>query len=198
MFFSRFDAIFFSILSYFYIICHIFTFPLEGLKLTPRYFDFFFCLAYGIVDEQVCHWNTFSSLIEVLLQACVNVPLEISLQECSYFQQILFAEFLPGGFFQSKVRKMNFYAWHLGFILKLPIVFIHSFIYCCLRVLCKIACSWNLLIIKLALGAFLFCPKLYLLRSNECSQTEPRAFLQSTQDRIMYKDAFVSIHWDVW
>ena len=42
MFSSRFDAIFFSILSYFYIICRIFTLQLEGLKLTPRSFDFFF------------------------------------------------------------------------------------------------------------------------------------------------------------
>lgn len=124
----------------------------------------------------MCHWNAFSSLIEVLLQACVNVPLEISLQECSYFQQVLFAEFLPGGFFQSKVRKMHFYAWHLDFILKLPIVFTHSCIYCCLRVLCKIACSWNLLIIKLALGAFLFCPKLDLLGSNEFRLSREHSF----------------------
>lgn len=108
MFSSRFDAIFFSILSYFYIICHIFTLLHEVLKLPSRSFVVFFCLAYEISDEKVCHWNTFSSLIEVLLQACVNVPLEISLQEGSFFQQVLFAEFLPGAFFQNKVRKCIF------------------------------------------------------------------------------------------
>lgn len=110
----------------------------------------------------MCHWNIFSSLIEVLLQAPANVPLEISLQECSYFQQVLFVEFLPSAFFQSKARKMHFYAWHWDFILKLAIVFIHSCIYYCLRLLCKIAYSRNLLIIKFSLWAFLFCPRLGL------------------------------------
>lgn len=49
----------------------------------------------------------------------VNVPLEISLQECSYFQQVLFAEFLPGGFFQSKVRKNAFLCLAFGFYFKI-------------------------------------------------------------------------------
>lgn len=41
MFPSRFDAIFLSILSYFYIICHIFTLLHEVLKLTSQSFVFF-------------------------------------------------------------------------------------------------------------------------------------------------------------
>lgn len=57
---------------------------------------------------------TFSSLIEVLQQVSVNVPLEISLQECSYFQQALFVEFVPSAFFQSKVRKIHFLCLTFG------------------------------------------------------------------------------------
>lgn len=69
-------------------------------------------------DEYVCHRHTFSSLIEALLQAWANVPLETGLQEGSYFQQVLFAESLPGAFFQSKVRKMHFLCLTFGFYFK--------------------------------------------------------------------------------
>lgn len=139
----------------------------------------------------MCHWNTFSSLIEVLLQACVNVPLEIILQEYSYFQQVLYVEFLPDAFFQSKVRKIHFYAWRLDFILKLPIGFIHSCVYCCLRLLHKIACSRNLLgfSVLLQVGSEGWT-------MNKDRSTWVHSF-NSTQDEIMY-DAFHCILLDVW
>lgn len=107
----------------------------------------------------MCRRHTVSSLIEVLPRACDNLPLEASLQECSYFQQVLFAESLPGAFFQSKVRKMRFLSLTLGFILKLPLVFIHGYMHRCLRLLCKRPCAGNLLIIKFSLGALLLGPR---------------------------------------
>lgn len=107
----------------------------------------------------MCHRHTISSLIEALPRACDNLPLETSLQECSYFQQVLFAESLPGAFFQSKVRKMRFLCLTLGFILKPPLVFIHGYTHRCLRLLCKRPCAGNLLIIKFSLGALLVGPR---------------------------------------
>lgn len=107
----------------------------------------------------MCHRRTVSSLIEVLPRACDNLPLETSLQECSYFQQVLFAESLPGAFFQGKVRKMRFLCLTLGFILKPPLVLIHGYTHRCLRLLCKRPCAGNLLIIKFSLGALLVGPR---------------------------------------
>lgn len=145
-----------------------------------------FCPCLWESDEYVCHRHTFSSLIEVFLHPRVNVPLERGLQECSYFQQVLFAEFFPSAFFQSKVRKMHFYAWHLDFILKLPIVFIHSFVHGCHRQLCKIACSGNLLIVKFSLWLFCSPPILVSRLSRWWRQINKSSFFYFSESCFLF------------
>lgn len=150
--------------------CHFFALLHEVLNLTTLSVALF-CIAYEIADESVCHWKAFCSLIAVLLECCVNIPLEIGLQECLYFQQVTFAEFLPSVFFRSKVRKMHFLRLTFGFYFKTAVVFIHSYTRCCLRLLCKSACGKSLVIIKFPLWAFLFNPELGCWLSNGCRPT---------------------------